>query len=246
MPYKWIFFDLDNTLWDFSAASQVAIEQIYAVTPELQKGAGSFDNFDRIYHQVNALMWPLYEEGLTDVDSLKTERFRLTINPADKSKEMFDLCMKINNRYLDFLSCRDLALPGAVETLDKLASKYKIGVITNGFADAQTNKLKYSGLLDYISLMIISEETGVAKPGAGIYREALRQAQCKSDEALMVGDNLNSDIRGALSVGIDAVYLRRNNAPEAPEELLHINPDAKLLGTISELNQLPGLLTAQR
>ena len=238
MKYKWIFFDLDNTLWDFTAASGLAIRQIYDVTPELQSGAGSFENFDRIYHQINALMWPLYEEGLTDVDSLKTERFRLAINPADKSEEIYRRCMEINDLYLGFLACRNLALPGALQTLEYLSSGHKIGVITNGFIDSQANKLKYSGLWDFISLMIISEEVGVAKPGIEIYQEALRQAGCKPGEALMIGDNLNSDIHGALNAGIDTVYLRRNNAPEASEEIKNHNGNARLIATIGELNQL--------
>ena len=70
---KWVFFDLDDTLFDFAACSVVALRELYASSTVLQRRFGDFDAFWEAYHILNSELWRLYHSGSIERDYLKTE-----------------------------------------------------------------------------------------------------------------------------------------------------------------------------
>jgi putative hydrolase of the HAD superfamily len=108
-------------------------------------------------------------------------------------------------RYL--ASCN--ATPDTIDTLRLLkAHGLRVGVITNGAARIQTEKLLALGLSDYFDAVLISEVEGVRKPDPAIFRRALEKCQVRAHEAVFVGDNPEADVLGALGAGLQPIWKR--------------------------------------
>ena len=60
--------------------------------------------------------------------------------------------------------------------------------------------------------LVISSEVGVSKPDAKIFELALDVLGCSPNEAVMIGDRLDTDIRGAKSLGLQTIRVRRGPA----------------------------------
>jgi HAD superfamily hydrolase (TIGR01549 family) len=118
-----------------------------------------------------------------------------------------------------------------------VASGYVIGAISNSHRSlaAFTEHFK---LADMITTVVSSAEHGYMKPHPSIFEAALARAGVVAAESLMVGDSLKSDIKGALSVGMGAVLLRRSG--DIPQAL----PPG--VTVIRSLLELPPLLQAAR
>jgi HAD superfamily hydrolase (TIGR01549 family) len=103
--------------------------------------------------------------------------------------------------------------PDVIPELEKLRQKgYKIALISN--TDCFTMRSFFeAGYRKHFDYMALSYETGLLKPDPGIFRLILENLGVKPGEAVMVGDNLKDDVQAALSVGMQAVLMRRN-----PEE----------------------------
>ena len=93
-------------------------------------------------------------------------------------------------------------LPGVKPTLEKLAGKYHLSVVTKGDLLDQERKLQDSGLLPLFNhVEIVSDKTPTA------YRALFVRLGAKPQEVLMVGNSLKSDIFPALEAGAQAAYL---------------------------------------
>ena len=138
------------------------------------------------------------------------------------------LAEKLSDFYL-FHSPRNVFLfPQALETLDYLKQKYHLHIITNGFEEVQRTKLDVSGLREYFDTVITSEEAGVKKPDRGIFDFALKRTRALPTESIMIGDDLEVDILGAMDAGIEGVYFNPEAKPHDEKVLFEI----KMLGEL--------------
>ena len=92
--------------------------------------------------------------------------------------------------------------------LSQLYGKYKIGVIANQPLGTQKRLEKY-GLAKYISLVISSAEEGVSKPDIRLFQKALEKADCKGENAVMVGDRGDNDVAPAKKLGMKTVCVKQ-------------------------------------
>ncbi|MFJ7917420.1 MULTISPECIES: HAD family hydrolase [unclassified Lysinibacillus] len=101
------------------------------------------------------------------------------------------------------------------DVLDKLKGKYQLVLLTNGAPSLQNLKLEITPeIAPYFDHIIISGDFGKGKPDASIFEYVMEQAGIIADDAVMVGDNLNTDILGSSRVGMRNVWINReNNAP---------------------------------
>src|SRR5436309_1181162 len=76
--YKHIFFDLDNTLWDFNRNSRETLNELYHRHDLEKLGVASPDFFIKTYQERNAIMWEQYRLGKIDKETLRDKRFELT------------------------------------------------------------------------------------------------------------------------------------------------------------------------
>ncbi|MNY24748.1 Pyrimidine 5'-nucleotidase YjjG [compost metagenome] len=143
----------------------------------------------------------------------------------------------MSDGYIDLSPQQTALFPGAIEMLDELKGEdYRLHIITNGFKEVQHIKLKNSGISDYFDLVLCSEEIGVTKPHREIFQEAQRITACKTEHAVMVGDDFKADIIGALNAGWTAIHFD----PEVKYKKERNVPRIRKLSEIPELiNLLP-------
>ena len=204
MKYKDIFFDLDNTLWDFDYNSKIVLNSIYDKFDLKKYGVVSKKKFIDVYKNINAKLWYKYREGIITKDVLRQQRFFKTL--IFFNIENRNLSDKIGNFYIVNSPSQTKLFDGAKDVLFNLSLYYNLHIITNGFKEVQYIKLKKSGIYSFFKKIIVSEDVGVLKPNKKIFQYALKICNASAKEALMIGDDFISDVKGAQSMGIDQVF----------------------------------------
>ena len=207
-----IFFDLDHTLWDFDKNSALTFEKIF----ELNKIAVNLNDFLEVYVPINFKYWKLYREEKVDKKTLKFSR----LNDAFKAMEIdisSRMVHKLSDDYITHLCTFNHLFAGAIDLLDYLTPKYQLHIITNGFKEAQQAKLNQSNIDHYFVTVTNSEMVGVKKPNPKIFKHALKMANASIVNSIMIGDNLEADILGALNIGIDAICFNYHNEVLGPD-----------------------------
>lgn len=225
MRYKHLFFDLDHTLWDFNTNARLSLQEVYGIYT-LDKIA-SFQDFLQNYLVHNAALWEKYEKGLIPVEELKWKRMWRTLLDFKVADE--PLARKLSESFLEILPNQKNIFPYTFEILDYLEQKnYTLHLITNGFEKTQWRKLNSSGLHKYFTQVITSEASNSVKPNKEIFEYALQSAGANCNDSIMIGDNLEADIKGAMNAGMNAVFVN------------HINTvsDFKPTYTVTHLQQL--------
>ncbi len=208
MTYTWLFFDADGTLFDYEAAEAQALEATLA-----EFGIPFQAGYLSIYQTVNQRMWQLFETGQISSIKLRVQRFEEFLASAQINADAGVL----SESYLPNLARSTDLIPGAAEVVQSLAPHYHLALITNGLTSVQKPRLAASVLAGVFQTVIISEEIGVAKPAPEYFQMAMRLSGASSPrEALVIGDSLSSDIRGANLAGIDACWFNPSGQPLPP------------------------------
>lgn len=231
-PISWIFFDLDDTLWNFSANSLSSLRKLYDISPILRKLFKDINEFVEIYHSQNALMWDLYSQGKVSTKELKVERWRRTLGMR-QFEVLTAVCEELDTNYLDILAQGTEKMAGVEEMLGHLTKRHLLAVLSNGFLKTQYKKLHFSGLEKYITRTIVSEEIGINKPDPRIFSYAIEETGAQRPY-LMVGDHPLTDIVGAMKSGWNAIWYNPSGKefPLTGEELKQQGVDISLLRAI--------------
>ena len=199
-----IFVDLDDTIWDFTANSKVALKAVYE-RYQLDNQC-SYDIFIKEYLLINEQLWSLYHHGKIEKDFLKRERFRASFERCGiicEYPERFDY------DYLETIVTLKKVVAGAPKLLQHLKKRGSVNVLSNGFANLQFRKLQSAGLDRYIDLMVLSDDIGVTKPDKQLFDYALEKAKANAETTLMIGDNYDADILGAYNAGWKTIFFNR-------------------------------------
>ena len=196
MCYRAILFDADETLFDFQAGNRNAVNR-------LMDEIGYFDpnRYDQ-YETINLECWRALEKGMMTHGQLQIARF---VRFFDRYPAQGDP-KQAASRFLELLSRQSILLPHALEVVEAIAAQLPVVIVTNGATRTQKGRMALSPLKELISGMVISQEIGVSKPSPGIFYKALDGLGVRPRDALMIGDGLDSDIRGANAAGIDACW----------------------------------------
>lgn len=164
-----------------------------------------FDNFIDVYEAINHQLWHLYGIKQTTKEELRYQRFYKAFKHFDY--ENLNLAHVWADDYLKISPYKTHLIDGAMDVLLHLKENYELHIITNGFKEVQHIKLDYSNLKPFFNHIIISEEHGFNKPDIKIFDLAQQLAGAQSYECVMIGDNYDADILGALNAKWKAIYL---------------------------------------
>jgi putative hydrolase of the HAD superfamily len=227
--YKYLFFDLDHTIWDFEENAKQSLHEIFddALQQKLQT---DFNNFFKSYSHHNTVLWDRYERGFIGVEELKWKRMyraMLDFKLADEN-----LSKELSLQFLKILPTKKEVFDYSFEILTYLKNKnYQLHLITNGFENVQNAKLQNSGLHVYFDKMITSESSNSLKPKPEIFEYAMQVTKATSSESIMIGDNQHADIGGAINFGMDAIFVN-HIAEELKSNPTHIITHLKELEEI--------------
>lgn len=211
MPrYDYILFDADNTLFDFDQAEHRALCQVLTAWGYPADGETCAK-----YYAVNRDLWARFDRGEVTKEFLVVERFAVLMRALGGSGDPAAL----NRAYIARLGEGADLLPGAEELCRTLAGHCTLAIITNGVSAAQHGRFERSPLREIIPYLFISEELGCQKPQREFFEIVLREMQIKDPaRAVVVGDNLRSDIGGGRNAGLDTIWYNPGHAPAAPDQ----------------------------
>lgn len=206
--YDIVLLDADNTLFDFNAAEARALDAVLA-----EFGWPRDEETKQTYLEINHALWSAFDRGEAEEGFLTVERFRRLGERLGRRADPAEM----NRRYLDRLGACSLLLPGAEALCRTLrAAGCRLALATNGVARVQHARLAGSPLVPYLERLFISGEMGTRKPEPAFFRAALAAMGAEDmDRCVMVGDGLGSDVKGALSVGLDVIWFAPGGA-DAP------------------------------
>jgi len=228
---KLITFDLDNTLWDVEPALRRA---------EAAQRAWLQDHRPEAVHtlmseagaELRTRLWKQHAHLAHDVTAMRRLFLREMQISAGYTEAEADAGAEA--AFAEFIIERQRVelYEGALEVLEELALRYRLGALTNGNAD-----IFRTAAAPYFEFAFRADEIGAAKPSPEMFRAALARAQCAAGETAHVGDNPGHDVLGAAALGIRTVWVNGAGAPWAAGAQ---RPDAEL----RELRELPGVLEA--
>ena len=231
--YTHIFFDLDNTLWDFETNSRNAMHDIFQ---KLNLGQiHDFNLFFETYTRHNDALWESYRNNEVIKKDLTRLRFQNTFDDLEIKGIDAD---ETNELYLNEMPNQKILNEGVTEILQYLKKKrYQINIITNGFSEVQRKKIETSGLKLFFDKIFISEEIKSPKPDRAIFEHAVKSSNARKNSSLMVGDDWEVDVLGALKFGIDAVWFR-NSQNENLTNVSNLNKSSCRVYKIGKLSDL--------
>ena len=201
--YKNLFIDLDDTIYDFSGASRESFRETYDLL-HYERYFDSFEHYLSLYEPYNLELWRIYGEGKITKEELNRRRYS---HPLE--------CVGVNDQQLaDTFCCEALGriptkgplMPGAMEVLEYLRPKYNMYILSNGFKELQSRKMRTAGIDGYFDALILSEDIGINKPNRELYEYALEKTGSILSESLMIGDMFDTDIVGAANIGMEQMY----------------------------------------
>lgn len=214
---KDVFFDLDHTLWDFDKNSELTFATIFNKShPAIET-----KEFIEKYVPINQACWKLYQYDKITHGELRYNRLKHSFDALNYTISDEEI-ETIAQEYIQRLPENNHLFDGTFEVLDYLNQKYKLHIITNGFAEVQFKKLNNSNIGSYFQTITNSEMAGVKKPNPIIFEYALDLAKAKKENSIMIGDSLEADVLGALDAGFDAIYFNESKL-EVEQNIKQIN-----------------------
>lgn len=213
---KALFFDWDHTLWDHDLNAKevlldLADEYSLAIEPL---------SYWATFEKINNALWDQYAAGEISQAELRETRFvrffqELSIEgPA----------VEFGDKYLSRAPRKTNLMPGAFEVIQDLAAHFPLYILTNGFDDIQYVKIEGAGMRPFFKEIITSQQVGTKKPSPLFYEYALSRAGIQAEDALMIGDHVEADVRGALNVGIPAIHYNPFSIEtDLPHEIQHLD-----------------------
>ena len=216
-----IFIDLDDTIWDFTANSHVSLEIMYRDL-DIARIYPDYDAFSSAYYAKNSELWALYHHGKIEKDFLIIERYAHLLRTIGYNDIDNRLAQRMKEYYLDTLALLTQLVPYAIELLDYLTRRgYNLYILSNGFIEVQHKKLQSAGIEDYFERMVLSDEIGINKPDRRLFDYALEVTHSQAADTLMIGDNYDADILGAMQAGWGQIYFDRNHRGITAQEPQH-------------------------
>lgn len=204
---KIFLWDIDATLLDFLKSENMALKKAFA-----HFGLGECpDSTVAEYSAINQSYWNRLETGELTKEQVLVGRFEEFLNVKG-------FCDVDANEFCEFY---ELSLPDCVEfmgnaesVIKTLSKTYKQYAVTNGAKAVQKKKLTVSGIEKILNGVFISDDVGFAKPSKEFFDVVLKNIpSVNTDEIMIVGDSLTSDIKGGNNMGFKTCWFNPHHLP---------------------------------
>lgn len=217
---KAIFFDIDDTIFDFSKCSVKALKEtcnFYHIV--------FTDTILNEYRKIDDILWKKQKLGIYTIDEVLELR----------SNHMMDV-MNIQNSNKTFKEVYLKQLWDTYEQIDDIeyvlkslkSLGYTLYCASNGFYEMQINRLNKANLLHYFDELFVSDIVGYEKPNSQFFKTCLEKTNLAKEEVLMIGDSYLADIQGAHHAGWKTCYFNRKNQVN-PMKVMEIQTMKELL-----------------
>lgn len=224
---KHLFFDLDKTLWDFERNSQEVVADLFHDLQLERALSVDFEQFFKVYERINHQLWAQLRQGTIDKAYLRKNRFHFALlefgfNVPEKGHWMDD-------QYLLRTPQKKNLIPYALPVLKVLSQRYQLHIITNGFDDVQHFKLANCGLSPFFKTVVTSDRAGTHKPDRAIFDFAMQSAGAIPKNSIMIGDDPEVDIQGAINAGMSAILFNSKSTHQEETYASQVNCLSELL-----------------
>jgi putative hydrolase of the HAD superfamily len=203
-----VLFDLDDTLLDYTGAVEACWTA--ACAHGVRAGVDPGALADKV-HEVRRWFWADPERHRRE----RTSMVRAWTKIADRALADLGAASPALAATIaeDFASRRERGarlFDDARPCLDALRGRrIPLGLVTNGDAAMQRAKLARHQLEHDFDVVVIEGEFGTGKPDPRVYRHALEALGIQASDTVMIGDNYEWDVAGALAVGIGGIFIDR-------------------------------------
>ncbi len=225
---KTLLWDIDGTLLDFSKAEAYGIRKCFEIF-----GLGECtDEMLARYSLINKKYWEMLERDELTKPQVLRGRFEEFFETENIK---FDRIDDFNLEYQYRLGDKVFFCDNGLETLRLLKGKVKQYAVTNGTYVAQSRKLSQSGLDKIFDDVFISDKIGFEKPSIEFFEFVQRKiGKFKTNEVMIIGDSLTSDMRGGNNAGILCCWYNPKN--------LHNKYDLKIDYEIKDISEIFNIL----
>jgi FMN phosphatase YigB (HAD superfamily) len=207
MFYKGIIFDLDNTLYDYDLCHNKAINEVFDYLIKTIQVPLDKEYIKSLYDDISKKI--KYELTNTASSHHKSIYFKQLLETLNIGFSQFQI---INNLYWETFYENLVCFDGVKDFIiwNKNIGK-KIGILTDYETEYQVIKLEKLGLLKYIDILVTSEEVGIEKPSTQMFYTMLQKLNLNPGDVIMIGDNYEKDIKGAINSNILGYWFHKNN-----------------------------------
>ena len=223
---KAIFFDIDDTLYDSTKLTTMARQN--SIRAMMDSGLPEKSE-EKLYNLLNEIIKKHGPNYAKHYDRLLEE-----LGLAPDPKIIAAGVVAYEHTKEGYLR----PYPGVIPTLLKLKEKYKLGVVSNGLAIKQWEKLIGLGIHHIFDVVATSEELGFKKPQKEIFLFAVEKLGLSPVDCMMVGNRLDTDIFGGNTAGMKTVRLKRGKYKEISPSKKDETPDLE----IDDFTQITGIL----
>ena len=224
MRFQHLLFDADDTLFDF----QKSAAQAFSVMCQSNDIPETPETY-QLYDAINAVLWADFEQGKISKDFVTHERYIRFLRQLKLDRNPY----KCNHDYLAALGDATFPFPHTEEVCQTLVDRgHFLYIVTNAVASVQKRRLQQCTFSHLFKDVFISEEAGAAKPSKAYFDYVCaRIPGLTSENTLVIGDSLTTDIRGANNAGLPCCWLNRKKKTAPSDLIIHY-----------EIQQLPELL----
>ena len=222
---KYVFLDLDDTVLDFHMAEAVALRKTmthFGVTPTDARVAR--------YSEINDAQWKKLETGELTRAEVKLRRFEIFFAElgvdcdAEAARQYYEAALGVGHYFME----------GAEELLEALCGKYRLYIVSNGTTSVQNGRIASADIARYFDGIFLSEAIGYVKPQREFFDACFAKIpQFDSEQAIILGDSLTSDILGGIRAGIRTCWYNPKGARRRDD----IVPDFEI-GALAEFPTL--------
>ncbi len=212
-PVRAVIFDLDDTLWPLlpliTRAEQTLFDWLQQHVPAVTR-----QHSIQSLRAVRAELLPTNARFEYDLWALRKAVLTRVFTLAGEDLTMIDPAMQIFSHARNQVSL----FPDALPVLTQLGKNFRLGSISNGFAD-----LAAIGLAEHFGVSLAAHQFGCAKPDARIFLAACAALEVEPHQAVYVGDDVLIDVQGAQQAGLRTVWINRSGKVAPPD----LQPDAE-------------------